>query len=53
MLTVEVKPKDFPTLPDTPSPSPPLPASPPLRRDMYHLSMAVRSHQVTEDVYML
>ena len=53
MLTVEVKRQDFLTLPDSPSPSPPLYPLPPLRRDMYHLSMAVRSHQVTEDVYML
>jgi len=42
-----------PPLPLPPSPSPPLLPSPPLRRDMYHSSMAVRSHQVTEDVYML
>ena len=53
MLTPEVKRQDFLSLADSPSPCPPLPPSPPLRRDMYHLSMAVRSHQVTEDVYML
>ncbi|MEG4959568.1 MULTISPECIES: hypothetical protein [unclassified Microcoleus] len=58
MLTQEVKRKDFPTLSDSPYPFPPTPITPYphhplLRRDMCHLTMPVRSHQGTEDVYML
>ncbi|MEG4206625.1 hypothetical protein QUA20_22205 [Microcoleus sp. Pol7_A1] len=56
-MTQEVKPKDFPVLPDY-SLSPPYPITPyshhPLFcRDMCHLTMPVRSHQGTEDVYMV
>ncbi|MEG4348069.1 hypothetical protein QUB70_33085 [Microcoleus sp. A003_D6] len=58
MLTPEVKRKDFLTLPHSPSPYPPYPITPYshhplLSRDTCHLTMSVRSHQATEDAYML